>query len=167
MKPRLLFLLFISTILLASCTMSRNAMREANYRLWLNHEDLNYSEQLTGTAEQTKVFMVDWHRVFGIRKWNYGGIGDLPTDQIEVNGAANARFNSVANSPFNFVMDGILSINSINRVEQLAVYDLVAKNPGYDLIMFPQFTSQKKWFVIGSKTTVTCTARLAKIKTNP
>jgi len=30
--------------------------------------------------------------------------------------------------------------------------------------MFPQFTSRRKWFGVGSKTEVVCTAKLAKLK---
>ena len=55
----------------SSCTVSRNSMREANYQLWLHHEDLELSEQVVGEANQTKVLMVDWKRRFG-GNWEFG-----------------------------------------------------------------------------------------------
>jgi hypothetical protein len=61
-------------------------MREANYQLWLHHEDLEYSSQLTGTANQTKVLAIDWNRLFGKQKWNYGNFGGLPEGPVNRQG---------------------------------------------------------------------------------
>jgi len=148
-------------------------MREANYQLWLHHEDLEYSQQLTGTAMQTKVVFIDWGRVFGKQKWNYGNFGDLPTGPVNRQGQGNAGINlvqasnngiSVANSGFQAIYNGVIGVSNFNRVEQMAMHDLIQKNPGYDLVIFPQFTSRRKWFGVGSKTEVVCTAKLAKLK---
>ena len=52
---------------------------------------------------------------------------------------------------------------------QFALYDLLEKNPGYDVVFYPQFTKTVKgplfWGLFVKHTTVTVTARLGKIKT--
>ncbi|MEZ4901306.1 MAG: hypothetical protein R2822_05845 [Spirosomataceae bacterium] len=78
------YILLSSLLLLAifsSCTISRNSMREANYQLWLHHEDLELSPQVVGEAKQTKVLMVDWNRLLG-RQYEYGQFGGLPSDPL-------------------------------------------------------------------------------------
>ena len=168
-----LFYFVLLAFIISSCTVSRNSIREANYQLWLHHEDLEYSQQLTGTAMQTKVVFIDWGRVFGKQKWNYGNFGDLPTGPVNRQGQGNAGINlvqasnngiSVANSGFQAIYNGVIGVSNFNRVEQMAMHDLIQKKPGYDLVIFPQFTSRRKWFGVGSKTEVVCTAKLAKLK---
>lgn len=139
-------------------------MREANYQLWLHHEDLELSPQVTGEAKQTKVLMVDWNRLFG-RNWEFGQFGSLPTDPLApqlngvMSGVASRELSAV-----NFVVNGLIGINNVSRVEQMAMYDLMRKNPGYDMIIFPQFEARRKWFFVGSKTNVAVKARLARLK---
>ena len=148
----------------SSCTVSRNSMREANYQLWLHHEDLELSEQVVGEANQTKVLMVDWKRLFG-GNWEFGQAGGLPNDPFSpqlngsVTGVAASQVEAV-----NFVINGIIGLNNVSRVEQMAMFDLMRKNPGYDMIIFPQFAARRKWFIVGSKTNVTVKARLARMK---
>jgi hypothetical protein len=162
MKKLLLSLALLA--LLSSCTVSRNSMREANYQLWLHHEDLEFSPQVVGEAKQTKVLLVDWNRLFG-RKWEFGQFGSLPNDPFspQLNGNV-AGSGTPANAAINFVVNGIIGINNVSRVEQMAMYDLMRKNPGYDMIIFPQFEARRKWFVFGSRTHVMVKARLAKLK---
>lgn len=149
---------------LSSCTVSRNSMREANYQLWLHHEDLEFSSQVTGEAKQTKVLLVDWNRVFG-RQWEFGQFGNLPNDPFspQLNGNVSG-VGTTESAAINFVVNGIIGINNVSRVEQMAMYDLMRKNPGYDMIIFPQFEARRKWFIIGSKTNVMVKARLARLK---
>lgn len=140
-------------------------MREANYQLWLHHEDLAYSPQLIGKADQTKILFLDFERLFGKKKWEFGNFGDLPTDPFNPNVNVNAN-GAIVNSEavINAVINGVIGVSSVSRVEQMAMYDLMSKNPGYDMVMFPQFTSRRKWFIIGSKTEVVCKAKLASLK---
>lgn len=165
MKKQLLlstaFLLFLS-----SCNVSRNSMREANYQLWLHHEDLAYSSQLTGKAEQTKVLFLDFERLLGKKKWEYGNFGDLPSDPFGSNVNVNASGSVINNADavIGAVINGVIGVSSVSRVEQMAMYDLMRQNPGYDMVMFPQFTSRRKWFIVGSKTEVVCKAKLATLK---
>lgn len=150
--------------LFTSCTVSRHSMREANYQLWLHHEDLEFSPQVVGEAQQTKVLMVDWHRLFG-RKWELGQFGNLPSDPFAPQVSGNASVIAGRETALvNFIANGIIGINNVSRVEQMAMYDLMRKNPGYDMIIFPQFEARRKWFVVGSKTNVFVKARLARLK---
>lgn len=162
---KLFLLSSLSLLLLSSCNVSRNSMREANYQLWLHHEDLEYSQQLTGKAEQTRIAFLDFERLFGKKRWEFGNFGDLPQDPFNPNVNVNAN-GTVVNSQavVNAVINGVIGVSSVSRVEQMAMYDLMRQNPGYDMVMFPQFTSRRKWFVVGSKTEVTCKAKLAKLK---
>jgi hypothetical protein len=143
-------------------------MKEANYQLWLHHEDLQFSDRITGKASQSKVFGIDWQRTFGKNKFEYGGLGDLPGDPTHTNISGSIFANGLLNgrnlSPVNVILNGVIGISSASRVEQMAMYDLIRQNPGYDLVMFPIFQTQKKWYVFGSKTDVVCTAKLGKLK---
>lgn len=159
------------SLLIYSCKISRNSMREANYQLWLHHEDLDLSERVTGKAAQNKVFLIDWERLFGKKKYEFGGFGELPGDPFAPNVTgqisnivATAGGSGNIQSAFNVVLNGVIGISSASRVEQMAMYDLIQKNPGYDLVMFPTFQTHKKWFLIGSNTDVICTAKLGKLK---
>jgi hypothetical protein len=153
-----------------SCKISRNSMREANYQLWLHLEDLDLSERVTGKASQNKVFLVDWERLFGKKSYEYGGFGDLPSDPTssnvssQISGSGIQAGQGSVQTAFNVMLNGVIGLTSASRVEQMAMYDLIQKNPGYDLVMFPTFQTHKKWFVIGSNTEVICTAKLGKLK---
>lgn len=58
---------------------------------------------------------------------------------------------------------GIGNIYSLNM--QYAVYDLIEKNPGYDFVMYPQFTSTITGVPgIYERTDIKITARLGKLK---
>ena len=109
MKKSLLSLALLA--LLSSCTVSRNSMREANYQLWLHHEDLEFSPQVTGEAKQTKVLLVDWDRLLG-RKWEFGQFGNLPGDPFapQLNGNVVGA-GTPENAAINFVVNGIIGIN--------------------------------------------------------
>lgn len=143
-------------------------MREANYQLWLHHEDLDLSERITGKASQSKFLGVDWQRTFGKGRFEFGGFGDLPHDPTSpnINGAIGLNTFAGENefSAVNVILNGVIGITSVSRVEQMAMYDLIRQNPGYDLVMFPIFQTNKKWYFFGSKTEVVCTAKLGKLK---
>ncbi len=58
---------------------------------------------------------------------------------------------------------GVSNVSSLNM--QYAIYDLIEKNPGYDFVMYPQY-STKTTGVPGlyEKTEIKVTARLGKLK---
>ncbi len=58
---------------------------------------------------------------------------------------------------------GTVSIPSLDNM--YAIYDLIEKNPGYDFVMYPQFTAQVDGVKgIYEKTTIKVVARLGKLK---
>lgn len=163
----------VAALLCTGCQLNRRSMRESNYQIWLNKADITYTEQLTGQAEQSRFLGIDFKRLFA-RKYDMGGIGNLPPDPTtgnsvsSINSSVLASSNGGVDSPVNiFNLNNIIGLNSgISRVEQFAINDLIKKNPGYDLIMFPQFEVQRKWYVFGSKTAVVVKARMAKMNPN-
>jgi hypothetical protein len=166
MKKSLSFLCFL--VLFSSCKINRNSMREANYQLWLHHEDLEFSERITGKASQSKFLGIDWQRTFGRKKFEFGGFGTLPTDPTTGNTNGTVSGGGIINGQntpaINVLLNGVIGISSVSRVEQMAMYDLIRQNPGYDLVMFPIFQTHKNWYLFGSKTEVVCTAKLGKLK---
>ena len=55
--------------------------------------------------------------------------------------------------------------NILNMEDAYAIYDMMEKNPGYDVVMYPQVSKVTKGFpVIFMKTDITVTARLGKLK---
>jgi predicted DNA-binding ArsR family transcriptional regulator len=164
MKTILPIFVIILVHSLSSCTVSRRSMRESNFQLWLNRSDIEYTEQISAEATQTKVLYVDWKRLFS-RKWDYGGVGDLPADpfHVPISGVSNVATN-FEDASIIAAASAIIGINNISRTEQFAIANLIKANPGYDVIMFPQFELHRQWFVVGSKTKVVVRARLGKIK---
>jgi hypothetical protein len=63
------------------------------------------------------------------------------------------------------------SLISMSRTENYAVYNLLKKNTGYDVVLYPQFSKvvRKPFLGMGmiyNVTEVKVTARMAKLKTN-
>ncbi len=166
MKKIALAKILLISLSLSSCMINRRSMRESNYQLWLNKSDVSYTEQREGVATQSKILGIDFQRLFA-RKFEYGGIGNLPgggalQSNSSISSGSIITDNSGGEAITNIITSTI-GINSVSVVEQFAINDLIVKNPGYDLIMFPQFEVKKKWYIVGSKTEVKVKARLAKI----
>lgn len=125
-------------------------MREPNVQVRMNTQDFEYSTQLTGEATQVRVLGIDWKRLFGKTE-----TGTVANDNI-------AGGISLANIP-------IIGNLIVNPTGNYALYDLMEKNPGYDVVFYPQFHTRIKRPFLGlgfiySKTEVTVTARLARIQ---
>ncbi len=161
--------LFYATLLIfigmmTSCSISNIAMKQPDNHIEFYKNDFDYSAQVTGEATSVKILMVDWTRLFNVKKGDVTGENSgNPTEITTINVATQ------------FVEDGIVgAFNAIipvigdfgkEKVNQYALYEMMKKNPGYDIVLYPQYESKK--FVIPilySKTTVRATARLAKIK---
>ena len=168
MKKKLLVLI-VAVASLSSCQVNRRSMRESNYQIWLNKSDISYTDHVVGEANQTKVFGIDFERLFS-RKFELGGINNLPADPVGGGlgsgtvSSSSSIVNGVMNTNIVSAFSNVVGLGgNISRVEQFAIHDLIVKNPGYDLVMFPQFEVRRKWFIIGSKTSVSVKARMAKI----
>ena len=132
-----------SSLFMTSCETYHHTMREPNMYFELYANNLELSEQFTAEATVTRIVGVDWERLFGITK----------TGETDVT--------SVAAIP---VIGDYIKSNGAN----LAMYELMAQNPGYDVVVYPQVEIHKVAPVLGtdiySTTTYKVTARLGKIK---
>ena len=141
-KFRLLLICGIAVLFMASCNSYRHSMREPNAHIEYYAADFDLSESVTGEATVTKVIFIDWEHLFGTTR--YGETPALGTN-IPVIGS--------------FINDNGVSY---------ALFDLMKKNPGYDVVIYPQVESYRHAPVLGtnlySKTTYKVTARLGKLK---
>jgi hypothetical protein len=132
--------------LMASCSMTSRTMKEPNMRVEFQKEDFTISAQVTGEATETKIIGIDFQRLFkkeGGATTADGGMMALP---------------SLSSIP---VIGGFIG----SKCQSYALYDMMQKNAGYDVVMYPQFETKTTGIpVLFTKTTCKATARLAKIK---
>jgi hypothetical protein len=141
---KILFVSMISGFALASCTTVNKSMREQDTRLNLTSSDFKLSDQVSAEAKTTTIFMIDFERLFTKKMGSSGGT--LSAASIPVIG--------------NFIGD---------RTQSYAVYNLMEANPGYDVVMYPQYETKVLKPILGlgfltKITTVKTTARLGKLK---
>lgn len=153
----LLFCVFLS-----SCSISNMAMKQPNNHIEFYKGDFEYSPQVSGGATSVKILMIDWARLFS---WKSGDVSGetQPTTPLNISMEA-----SLVTDPVISVLSAVIPVlgeNAKGAVSNYALYDMMKKNPGYDVVIYPQYETKK--FVIPffySKTTVIATARLGKIK---
>jgi hypothetical protein len=130
----------------SSCTTLNHSMREPNTRVNLNKSDFSLSEQVTAEATSTKIFGIDFARLFTIKTGVVeGGAASISLASIPVIG--------------NFVAD---------KTANYSLYELMNGNPGYDVVFYPQYETKvfKPVLGIGFITKITkvkTTARLGKL----
>lgn len=169
-KRNFLLLLALPAILsITGCSVSSHSMKTPNYHIEFYKGDFTYSEQVTANATEVKVFGIDWRRLF---KKEVGGLdSDLPKTGISDNLDQGSNLGVSYAAPY-LPLAGTISIpvipiigeNGKGAVSKYALYNLMKSNPGYDVVIYPQYHTVGKFFpLIYSKKTVTVTARLAKI----
>jgi len=140
-KLALLLVCGITVLFMSSCHTYRHSMREPNAYVEYHADDFILSEQVTGEASVTRVIGIDWAHLFGTTK-----SGDTPA------------FGTVIPVIGLKVEDGA----------NYALYNMMEKNPGYDVVIYPQVEAYRYAPVLGtdiySKTTYKVTARLGKLK---
>lgn len=142
-----LLVVFAGLIFITGCTTVNKTMREPNVRVELNKGDFTFSEQVSATATSTYILNIDWQRLF-----------NQETGTIE-----SSTF------PISFAMIPVVGDVLIDKTANYALYELMKANPGYDVVFYPQYLTKVEKPVLGigyiyRTTTVTATARLAKIK---
>ena len=142
MKKFRLFLIYgIAVLFMASCNTYHHSMREPNAHIEYYAGDFDLSEAVYGEATVTRVLFIDWEHTFGTEK-----IGSLPTMGTTI---------------------PVLGLEIVGGANY-ALYDMMKKNPGYDVVIYPQVESYRHAPVLGtdiySKTTYKVTARLGKLK---
>ena len=133
----------IFAIMFASCNTYKHSMREPNVRVNLTAEDVILSNQVVGEATVVRVLGIDWARLFGKSE-----IGEsVKANRVELPIIGNINITSEAS---------------------YAMYNMMQKNPGYDVVVYPQVESYRHAPILGtdlySKTTYKVTARLGKLK---
>jgi len=140
-KLALLLVCGITVLFMSSCHTYRHSMREPNAYVEYHADDFILSEQVTGEASVTRVIGIDWAHLFGTTKSaDTPDFGtSIPVIGLKVEDGAN-----------------------------YALYNMMEKNPGYDVVIYPQVEAYRYAPVLGtdiySKTTYKVTARLGKLK---
>jgi hypothetical protein len=140
-KFRLLLVCGIAALFMTSCHTYRHSMKEPNAYVEYHADDFTLSDAVTGEATVTRVIGIDWVHLFGTKE-----IGE------------SASVGTIIPYVGMAIPDGA----------NYALYKLMQKNPGYDVVIYPQVESHRYAPVLGtdiySKTTYKVTARLGKLK---
>jgi hypothetical protein len=144
MKKIYIILFAAASIAMASCSTSNISMREPNSHVEFYKTDFTFSEQFSAEAVESKILLWDFSRLF---KSTTG----------TVQGPASAAFTIP-----------VFGSYIQNPTSSYALYNLMSDHKGYDVVFYPQFETVVQYPILGlplyRKTTVTVTARLAKIK---
>ena len=130
----------------SNCTVMNKSIREPNIRLEMTMNDLALSKQLSAEAASLKILGIDFERLFTQR-----------TGQIERD-SKNINFASIP------VLGNVL----YDKTASYALYDLMQENPGFDVIIYPQYETKVVRPILGlgfivKRTQVKATARLGKL----
>lgn len=140
-KFRLLLICGFAMLLMSSCHTYNHSMKSPNNYVEYHAEDFTLSDAVTGEATVVKVIGIDWKHLFGTKE-----IGET--------------------SDFGTVVPYIGM--TVPTGANYALFNLMQKNPGYDVVIYPQVESHRYAPVLGSdiysKTTYKVTARLGKLK---
>ena len=140
-KFRLFLICGIAVLFMSSCHTYRHSMREPNAYVEYHADDFILSEQVSGEAAVVRVLGIDWARLFGTTESaNTPAFGTvIPVVGVKLEDGAN-----------------------------YALYNMMQKNPGYDVVIYPQVEAYRHAPILGtdlySKTTYKVTARLGKLK---
>ena len=139
---------------MSSCTSTNKMMREPNVRVELERNNFELSDQVSAKASQTKIVGIDFQRLF-----------NKETGEINKGGSAAGGI-SIASIP---VIGSVLAKPALDVTANYALYNLMNKNKGYDVVFYPQYEVTVKRPVLGigflyRKTEVTATARLGKLQ---
>ena len=131
--------------LISSCSVSQRTMKTPNYHVEFYKGDFEYSQQVTAEATSVRILGIDWSRLFNMKM-----------GQVENDGPLTQ-----------YVPFGVPVVGDYGKgvVSSYALYNLMQENPGYDVVIYPQYESEN--FIIPifySIKTVKVTARLGKIK---
>ena len=155
------FLLAGTALFMSSCKVSNRTMKTPNHHIEFYKGDFEYSPQVSAEATSVRVFGIDWQRLFS---WESGTIeteASSQLSQIAIGG------NAVSDNGFGTVTAVIPVVGDFakGKVSSYALHSLMQENPGYDIVIYPQY--EKKTFIFPifySKRTVKVTARLGKVK---
>lgn len=129
----------LATFMFSSCTSLKNDRSNPQPIVKFEKSDFTISGQVSAEATVTEILTIDFAHLFKSEQGSFGNAG-LP------------------------IIGGFVT----NKAEALAIYKLLEENPGYDVVLYPQFqTKCVRPLGIGlltQTTTVKVTARLGKLK---
>ena len=140
-KFRLLLVCAVAALFMTSCHTYTHNMKTPNSYVEYHAEDFTLSDAVTGEATVVRVLGIDWAHLFGTKEiGETTSVGTtVPYIGMTIPGGAN-----------------------------YALFNLMKKNPGYDVVIYPQVETYRHAPVLGtdlySKTTYKVTARLGKLK---
>ncbi|MDX9770179.1 MAG: hypothetical protein RBT19_07440 [Tenuifilaceae bacterium] len=162
MKKYTLFFV-MSILVFGSCSVTDRAMQTPNYHIEFYKSDFEYSPQVTAEATMVRVLGIDWSRLFNWNSATISNSNEFSSPNLDVSVGT-----TVLVDPIVGVVSAIIPVlgdQVKGGVRSYALYNLMAENPGYDVVVYPQY-EVKKYIVpiFYSKRTAKVTARLAKIK---
>jgi hypothetical protein len=137
-------------------------MKEPNYHIEFYKEDFGYSPQVSAEATSVRYFGIDWKRLFDR---NTGYIDNIRsnngTNHLSISGSA---YSDQAVGTISTIVP-VIGERGKGKVSAYALYKIMQKNPGYDVIIYPQYHIKKFSIpLIYSKQTVKVTARLGRLR---
>jgi len=150
MKKSLLLYAAVGALFVSSCTTTNKTMREPMTRVELERGDFDLSQQVTASAQSTKILFIDFSRLFNAET------GSVNKDQTSFNFSAGSMFNIPVIG--DYIQD---------QTANYALYNLMQNNEGYDVVFYPQYKTKVQRPIglgIYTITTVEVTARLGKFK---
>ncbi len=157
------YLLIIAAIIvLQGCSVSSRSMKTPNYHIEFYKNDFEYSQQVSAEATSVRILCIDWQRFLN---WETGNIS---SDRFRDDSQNVMVSGNIIADPVVGVVSAIIPVvgdYGKGKVSAYALHHLMQENPGYDVVIYPQYETQR-FFVplFYSKRTVTVTARLGKIK---
>lgn len=158
----LLLLFFVSSLFLAGCSISNRTMKTPNYHIEFYKSDFEYSNQVEAEATSVRILGVDWKRLF---KWESG---EIESDRFKSEPAQSEITTNIVTDNIVGTLTAVVPVIGDfgkGKVSSYALYNLMQQNPGYDVVIYPQYETKK--FIVPlfySKRTVKVTARLGRIK---
>jgi len=145
MFKKLFLATIAATLLLSSCTSLKTTMKEPNVSFELYAENVELSPQVEAESTSTKILGIDWSRLF-----------DKKTGVVE-----SSSVLSVASIP-------VVGNYVTNTTANLALYELMSQNEGYDVVFYPQYSTEVERPIglgfIYKIETVKVKSRLGKLK---
>lgn len=143
MKTVTLLLMLAVLLTFVGCSTFTASIQETRSSVQFVKADYEFSEQLTGEAEAFLLFgLIDLERIF---ERSYGEISVIGSPSLQ-------EFNLTLTSFFGAT------------VKDYALYAIIKENPEYDIIFYPKFEVEKTNLIIGIRTRVRATARMARLK---
>lgn len=129
-----IILLVILGILVTSCSTLTSSIKNPSNYIEFTKNDFEYTKQVSSSSS------VDF--LFGFSLTNTRKKGKFSRGTTAIVG---------------------FSLSKLSKAENMAIYDLLKANPGYDVVLYPKFDTKMSGFIL-TKAEVKVTARLAKLK---